>query len=51
MEFVRAGQPVSVNPMGMVSGTAPGTLAGTLVPEHAEILAGICGPDPRHRSP
>lgn len=41
IEFVRAGQPVSVNPMGMTSGTAPATLAGTLVQEHAEILAGI----------
>ncbi len=41
IEFVRAGQPISVNPMGMVSGTAPGTLAGTLVQEHAEILAGM----------
>ncbi len=41
MEFVRAGQPVSVNPMGLTSGTAPATLAGTLVQEHAEILAGI----------
>ena len=41
IEFVRAGQPVSINPMSMTSGTAPGTLAGTLVQEHAEILAGI----------
>jgi trimethylamine---corrinoid protein Co-methyltransferase len=41
IEFARAGQPVSINPMGMASGTAPATLAGTLVQEHAEILAGI----------
>ncbi len=41
IEFLRAGQPVSINPMGMSSGTAPATLAGTLVQEHAEILAGI----------
>jgi trimethylamine--corrinoid protein Co-methyltransferase len=40
-EFVRAGQPVSIGPMAMVSGTAPGTLAGTLAQENAEILAGI----------
>jgi trimethylamine---corrinoid protein Co-methyltransferase len=40
IEFVRAGQPVSINPMSMTSGTAPGTLAGTLVLEHAEFLAG-----------
>ncbi len=41
LEFVGAGQPVSVNPLGMTSGTAPATLAGTLVQEHAEILAGV----------
>jgi trimethylamine--corrinoid protein Co-methyltransferase len=41
IEFVRAGQPVSINPMSMASGTAPATLAGALVLEHAEILAGI----------
>jgi len=41
LEFAQAGQPISVNPMSMVSGTAPGTLAGALVLEHAEILAGI----------
>jgi len=41
MEYVRAGQPLSINPMSMVSGTAPGTLAGALVLEHAEILAGV----------
>ena len=40
-EFVRAGQPVSVGPMAMTSGTAPATLAGTLAQENAEILAGV----------
>ncbi len=41
VEFVRAGQPVSIGPMAMTSGTAPGTLAGTLAQENAEILAGV----------
>jgi trimethylamine--corrinoid protein Co-methyltransferase len=40
-EFVTAGQPVSVGPMAMTSGTAPATLAATLAQENAEILAGI----------
>lgn len=40
-EFVRAGQPVSIGPMAMASGTAPATLAGTLAQENAEILAGL----------
>ena len=40
-EFVRAGQPVSIGPMAMTTGTAPGTLAGTLAQENAEILAGV----------
>jgi trimethylamine---corrinoid protein Co-methyltransferase len=40
-EFTRAGQPVSIGPMAMTSGTAPATLAGTLAQENAEILAGI----------
>ncbi len=40
-EFVQAGQPVSIGPMAMTAGTAPGTLAGTLAQENAEILAGI----------
>ena len=40
-EFVQAGQPVSIGPMAMTTGTAPGTLAGTLAQENAEILAGI----------
>jgi trimethylamine--corrinoid protein Co-methyltransferase len=41
IEFVKAGQPVSIGPMAMASGTAPGTLAGTLSQENAEILAGL----------
>jgi len=41
IEFVRAGQPVSIGPMAMASGTAPATLAGTLTQENAEILAGV----------
>jgi len=40
-EFARAGQPVSIGPMAMTSATAPGTLAGTLAQENAEILAGV----------
>jgi trimethylamine--corrinoid protein Co-methyltransferase len=39
--FAQAGQPVSIGPMAMTVGTAPGTLAGTLAQENAEILAGI----------
>jgi len=40
-EFIQAGQPVSIGPMAMTAGTAPGTLAGTLAQENAEILAGV----------
>lgn len=40
-EFAQAGQPVSIGPMAMVSATGPGTLAGTLAQENAEILAGV----------
>jgi len=40
-QFAQAGQPVSIGPMAMTAGTAPGTLAGTLAEENAEILAGI----------
>ncbi len=40
-EFLSAGQPVSIGPMAMASGTAPATLAGTLAQENAEILAGL----------
>lgn len=39
--FLEHGQPVSIGPMVMASGTGPATLAGTLAQEHAEILAGI----------
>jgi trimethylamine--corrinoid protein Co-methyltransferase len=41
IEFARAGQPVSIGPMAMTSGTAPATLAGTLAQENAEILAAL----------
>ena len=34
--------PVPIGPMAQVGATAPGTLAGTLVQENAEILAGVC---------
>jgi len=40
-EFAQAGQPVSIGPMAMTSGTAPATLAATLSQENAEILAGV----------
>ena len=40
-QFAQAGQPVSIGPMAMTSGTAPATLAGTLAQENAEILAGV----------
>lgn len=39
--FAQAGQPVSIGPMAMTSGTAPATLAGTLAQENAEILASV----------
>jgi trimethylamine---corrinoid protein Co-methyltransferase len=41
LEFLDYGQPISIGPMAMVSGTGPATLAGTLAQENAEILAGI----------
>ncbi len=41
IEFLALGQPVSIGPMAMVSGTGPATIAGTLAQENAEILAGI----------
>ena len=34
--------PVPIGPMAQTGATAPGTLAGTLVQENSEILAGIC---------
>jgi len=41
-ETARLRLPVPVGPMAQVGATAPGTLAGTLAQENAEILAGIC---------
>jgi len=41
-ETARFSLPVPIGPMAQVGATAPGTLAGTLAQEHAEILAGIC---------
>ncbi len=40
-QYAQAGQSVSIGPMAMTSGTAPGTIAGTLAQENAEILAGV----------
>lgn len=34
--------PVPIGPMAQVGATGPGTLAGTLAQENAEILAGVC---------
>jgi trimethylamine--corrinoid protein Co-methyltransferase len=39
-EFIRAGQPVCIASMPMVSGTAPVTLAGAIALANAELLAG-----------
>lgn len=41
-ETARYHLPVAIGPMAQVGMSAPGTLAGTLVQEHAEILAGVC---------
>jgi trimethylamine--corrinoid protein Co-methyltransferase len=41
LEFIEYGQPVSFGPMAQVTATGPGTIAGTLAQENAEILAGI----------
>jgi trimethylamine--corrinoid protein Co-methyltransferase len=41
-ETARYSLPVFIGPMAQVGATAPGTLAGTLAQENAEILAGIC---------
>lgn len=41
-ETSRFNLPVPIGPMAQVGATGPGTLAGTLVQENAEILAGIC---------
>jgi len=42
LETCRAPLPVFIGPMAQVGLTAPGTLAGTLAQENAEILAGVC---------
>ena len=41
IETAKAGLPISILSMGLVGGTTPATLAGTLVVTNAEILAGI----------
>jgi trimethylamine---corrinoid protein Co-methyltransferase len=41
-ETARLGLPVPVGPMAQMGVSAPATIAGTLVQENAEILAGIC---------
>jgi len=41
-ETAQLSLPVPIGPMAQVGATAPGTLAGTLAQENAEILAGVC---------
>lgn len=41
-ETARLNLPVFIGPMAQVGASAPGTLAGTLAQENAEILAGVC---------
>jgi trimethylamine--corrinoid protein Co-methyltransferase len=41
-ETVRLNLPIPIGPMAQTGMSAPGTLAGTLVQENAEILAGVC---------
>ena len=41
-ETARLNLPVPIGPMAQTGMSAPGTLAGTLAQEHAEILAGVC---------
>ncbi len=41
-ETCRLPLPVVIGPMAQVGCTAPGTLAGTMAQENAEILAGLC---------
>lgn len=41
-ETCRYPLPVPIGPMAQVGATGPGTLAGTLAQENAEILAGLC---------
>ena len=41
-ETSKLGMPVPIGPMAQMGISAPGTIAGTLAQENAEILAGIC---------
>jgi trimethylamine---corrinoid protein Co-methyltransferase len=41
-ETCRFNLPVPIGPMAQTGATAPGTLAGTMAQENAEILAGVC---------
>ncbi|MFX1569715.1 MAG: trimethylamine methyltransferase family protein [Promethearchaeota archaeon] len=41
-ETARLNMPVMIGPMAQMGLTAPATIAGTLIQENAEILAGIC---------
>ncbi len=41
-ETARLRMPIAVGPMAQMGVSAPCTIAGTMVQEHAEILAGIC---------
>lgn len=41
IETAKAGLPISILSMGLVGGTTPSTLAGTMVVTNAEILAGV----------
>jgi len=41
-ETAHFSMPVPVGPMAQVGASAPGTLAGTMAQENAEILAGLC---------
>jgi trimethylamine---corrinoid protein Co-methyltransferase len=41
-ETAQQSLPVPIGPMAQVGATAPGTLAGTVAQENAEILAGVC---------
>jgi trimethylamine--corrinoid protein Co-methyltransferase len=41
-ETARYDLPIPIGPMAQVGASAPGTLAGTLAQENAEILAGVC---------
>ncbi len=42
LETCRFNLPVPIGPMAQTGATAPGTLAGTMAQENAEILAGLC---------